>query len=191
VAGLTSNVDRGPTPVGESFMPTRTSVPIARAAAGGNADRAELSFDDDETTEWSNGEGVSSAWIRYELERLACVDEVTMKLANWRNRSYPLRILIDNQEVFRGNSERTFGYVSFKFRPTAGRSIRVELIGAAAEDDALSDNVEVADVRTYEPKIPEQNGSETREERRRQARRDQGNNTLRILEVEVYEPLTL
>jgi beta-galactosidase len=187
-AALPSYLGRGPTPPGESVAPTRNPVGIARAAAGAGADRAALSFDDNETTTWDSGRELATAWIRFELERPAQVNEITMKLADWRNRSYPLRILVDNEEVFRGDSERSLGYVSFAFAPTAGRTVRVELIGASTEGDAFGEIVEVAEqpLPGAEPAEAEPQPEGESEGRRRRRR---GGSALRIVEIEVYEPL--
>lgn len=187
-------LERGPTPVGDSVTPTRTPVTIARAAGGGNADRVALSYDDDETTEWNNGGGVPTAWIRYELQRPARVNEITMKLADWRNRSYPLRILVDNHEVFRGDSERSLGYVTFTFPPTEGRSVRVELIGASTDGDAFSGIVELAEQNAATAENPgqgeaEPTGDGAPRQRGRQRGRNRTSGALRIVELEVYEPL--
>ena len=108
-----------------------------------------------------------------------------MKLADWRNRSYPLRILVDNREVFRGDSERSLGYVSSNFPPTEGRSVRVELVGASTEGDAFSDIVEVAEPNLSDNNDVEQNRDNAAEERGQQ--RAGRNAALRIVELEIYE----
>jgi beta-galactosidase/beta-glucuronidase len=189
-AALPCNLDRGPTPSGESVAPTRTPIAVAQATGGGNADRVQLSFDDNETTEWNNGGDVTSAWIRYELERPARVNQVVMKLADWRNRSYPLRILVDNDEVYRGDSERSLGYVTFDFPPTEGVSVRVELIGASTEGDAFSEIAEVAGEVARDANVADEGAKAGAGERGGRPRgRNRTSGALRIVELEIYEPL--
>lgn len=36
---------------------------------------------------------LSTAWITYQLERKAEIDDICIKLTGWRKRSYPLEIL--------------------------------------------------------------------------------------------------
>jgi beta-galactosidase len=192
-ADLKPYLDRGPTPPGDSVTPTRTPLTIARTIAGGNADRSALAYDDNETTTWDNGGGVPTAWIRCELERPAKVSEVTMKLADWRNRSYPLRILVDDKEVFQGDSERSLGYVTFTFPPTKGRTVRIELVGASTERDAFDQIVEVTGQKLQNAENPppandEVNGNDRR--RRGGRGREPNRGALRIVELELYEPLS-
>jgi beta-galactosidase len=192
-ADLKPYLDRGPTPPGDSVTPTRTPLTIARTIAGGNADRSALAYDDNETTTWDNGGGVPTAWIRCELERPAKVSEVTMKLADWRNRSYPLRILVDDKEVFHGDSERSLGYVTFTFPPTKGRTVRIELVGASTERDAFDQIVEVTGQKLQNAENPppandEVNGNDRR--RRGGRGREPNRGALRIVELELYEPLS-
>src|SRR5262249_14176871 len=129
-ADLPSNLRRGATPAGPSFVPTRTAVPIASVIAGTNAAQAMATVDDDERTMWTSGNILANAWIRYQFGREACPSEVTLKLSGWRERSYPLRILVDDEEVFRGNTPRSLGYVTLRLRPIKGRSLKIELTGA-------------------------------------------------------------
>jgi beta-galactosidase len=128
---LPSNLGRGPTPLGPSFHVSRIPVVITNAIAGANATNAAASFDDDETTIWSNDKKLSTAWIQYEFARAAQPAEVELKLSGWRQRTYPLRISIDGQEVFRGSTPRSLGYVTLALKPVTGRSMKIELIKGA------------------------------------------------------------
>lgn len=186
-AGLESYLDRGPTPTGDSVTPTRKPVHIARATAGANADQVALSLDDNEASSWDNGGDLAGGWIHYELERPADVDEIAMKVGDWRRRSYPIRILVDDCEVFRGDTERSLGYITFRFPPTSGRAVSVELIGAATDADRFGQIVEVDGTNLAEPAPAREgptNPAETRRPRRHHA------DTLRIVEIEIYGPLS-
>jgi hypothetical protein len=109
-AGLPSHLDRGPTPSTPSYNITRTPVTIVKATAGVRADSAFASYDDNERSEWVNDGKLSTAWIEYELERVATVSEITLKLNNFRTRTYPLIITVDGKEVFNGSTQTTLGY---------------------------------------------------------------------------------
>lgn len=166
---LPSNLGRGPTPESSSVTWTRTPIAIAGATAGSNQEEAQQSFDDNERTNWSNDGNLSSGWIAYELEREADISEVTLKMNNWRNRSYPIIMTIDDKEVFKGNTDRSLGYITTKFAPQRGSTLRIQLIGANIEEDAY-DIVEITGKK--EP-----------------AGDRSGKGTLSIIEVEVYEKL--
>ena len=127
--GLTAPLDRGPTPSGPSYTVSRTAIKIVGASAGSNADKAALSYDDNETTDWVNDGQAATAWIQYELERPAAVSEIALKLNNFRTRSYPIRITIDGKEVFMGATTRNLGYFTARFPPRTGRTVRIELTG--------------------------------------------------------------
>jgi beta-galactosidase len=128
-AALPSNLDRGPTPLKPSFTRKREALTIVKVNAGAHADSAFESYDDNELTEWNNGGKLGDAWIEYELEKESTLREVTMKLNNFRSRSYPIRITVDGKEVFRGNTERTLGYFTAVCTPHKGRKVKIELLG--------------------------------------------------------------
>jgi hypothetical protein len=118
-------------------------VAVARVTAGSNADAAAKSYDDDETTTWTSAPGADAAWIAYELERPATLTEATFKLTGWRERSYPIRITVDGQEVYRGDTPKGLGYITLPLRPVHGRVVRIELTGNATDSDSMK-LVEVA-----------------------------------------------
>lgn len=137
-AALKGSLERGPTPAGPSFTPSRFTVPIGSVQAGSNEADAALSFDDVETTAWTSSGDVGQAWIEYRLEKPAALTEASFKLTGWRERSYPVRILVDGREVFRGVTPRTLGYVTLPLKGARGQVVRVELLGAAEARDAFT-----------------------------------------------------
>ncbi|HEU4932529.1 MAG TPA: DUF4982 domain-containing protein, partial [Pyrinomonadaceae bacterium] len=142
-AGLPSYLSRGPTPAARPLMMTRQPAPIANVSAGTNAAQARLSFDDNETTEWVSDGKLADGWIKYEFARPERISEVTLKLANWRTRSYPLRITVDDKQVFTGETPRSLGYVTLSFPPVTGSNLKVELTGRPKDIDAFGQIVEV------------------------------------------------
>lgn len=127
-AGLPSRLDRGPTPATQSYSIVRKPINPIKAIAGANADKTSLSYDDNELTLWENDGSLSTAWIEYELERPVNLSEITLKLNNFRSRSYPLVIAVDNKEVFRGNTETSLGYINIPCKANKGSKIKIQLI---------------------------------------------------------------
>jgi hypothetical protein len=96
-----------------------------------------------------------------------------MKLSAWRTRSYPIRVLVDDQEVFLGATPRSLGYVTIPLKPTIGRTVTIQLIGESRERDDF-DMTEVMGM-----KLAAGTGGDNSD----------GRGTLRIVEVELYVPL--
>lgn len=169
--GLTAYLERGPTPTGESFKPTRRALDIANVTAGSNSDKAKNSFDDDETTDWSSDGKPDTAWIDYNLALPAQINQVVLKLVGWRTQSYPVRISVDGKSVFAGVTPRSLGYVTLSFPPTSGKSVRIELSGAASNRDAFGNIIEIQGAP--DPRSAANKG---------------GKNILGIVEAEIYGP---
>lgn len=173
-AGLPSQLQRGPTPVTPSYQPTRTPINIVSATAGANASSSFASYDDNELSDWVNDGQLSTAWIEYTLERKATVNEITIKLNNFRSRVYPLLITVDGKEAFNGNTETTLGYYTIRCKPQKGTKVRIQLMGAAAAISKSNTGVEV-------------NGKKLDDGVARDDAAAKG--TLSIIEAEVYEAL--
>ena len=137
-AGLRSYLERGPTPKGPAFTMSRLEVPIAGAIAGSNGDQVRKSFDDNEVTHWDSDGDLATAWIQYDFAAPATPNEVVMKLMSWRNRSYPIRITVDGQEVFAGATPIGYGYVHLPLRPVTGSHLRIELTAPARGRDGIT-----------------------------------------------------
>jgi len=96
-----------------------------------------------------------------------------MKLGGWRTKSYPIEILVDNQVVFKGDTERSLGYVTIPLKPTAGKSVTIQLIGATQnkEEEAITEITgKTQEAGTANPK--------------------EGKGTLTLVEVELYGPVS-
>lgn len=134
---LKSNLERGATPSTPSFKPFDKLLQIISATAGANADSANRSYDDNETTEWHNDKNLNTAWIEYQLSKEAIVGEIRLKLNNFRTRIYNLKITVDGKEFFKGNSTKNLGYFTVIGKPQMGGKVKIELLGSA---NAKSDN---------------------------------------------------
>src|SRR5690606_7656013 len=73
---LPSNLTRGATPATPSYTISRRAVDVKAATAGANTDQAQHSYDDNELSDWVNDGKLSTAWIEYELERDAVIEEI-------------------------------------------------------------------------------------------------------------------
>lgn len=166
-----ARLSRGATPATPSFTVKRTPVQVVAATAGSGEDSVHLSWDDNELTEWGNDGAMSSAWIRYELERDATLNELELKLSGWRNRSYPIRVYVDNELVYEGSTRQSLGYVALPLKPVKGRFVTIQLTGRNIEADAFGGIVEVTGKKEIESPTATARGQ------------------LRIVEAEFYEQL--
>jgi beta-galactosidase len=126
-ANLPAYLKRGPTPLTPSFTPSRNALTIISATAGANADSAFASYDDNELSDWVNDGKMENAWIEYELTQPSIVNEITLKLNNFRSKIYYLKITVDGKEVFNGSTERSLGYCTITCAPTKGKKVRIQL----------------------------------------------------------------
>ena len=131
--GLPGYLERGPTPSTPSFTSIRNLIEIAKATAGANADSVQMSFDDNELSDWVNDGNLSTAWVEYELEKEATVNEISLKLNNFRSRKYPLLITVDGKEAFNGVTPLSLGYFTLKCNPQKGKKVRIQLAGASRD----------------------------------------------------------
>ncbi len=175
---LKGSLKRGETPSTPSYEERAVDVLIAGVRAGANAQDAHLSYDDNELSEWKNDGRLSTAWITYDLARMAQVDEVCIKLTGWRMRSYPLEIFADDELVWSGETERSLGYIHLPLKPRMARHITIRLKGAAQESDAFGQITEVAAAAAGELDLfKAKDGDKVKSE-------------LRIVEVELKERLS-
>lgn len=176
-ASLPSRYDRGETPSTPSYTEKKVDVKVASAEAGYRPETAALSYDDNELSEWRNDGRLETAWIRYNLERAAEIDDICIKLTGWRQRSYPLEVYAGDTLVWSGDTERSLGYVHLPLRPVRADNITIRLKGSASDSDAFGQIVEVV-----EPAAGELDLFKAKDG-------DKPSNELRIVEVEFLERL--
>lgn len=140
---LPSNLERGPTPKTPSYTQKRIPVNILNAVSPSNNNDTYKSYDDNELTEWRNDGNISTGSITYTLAKPSIVNEAVIKFTGWRTKIYPIRILADGKEVFKGNTSQSLGYVTIPLEPVLAEKITIELIGANTEKDVFSKIVEV------------------------------------------------
>ncbi|MCQ2195929.1 MAG: DUF4982 domain-containing protein [Bacteroidaceae bacterium] len=138
------NFVRGETPSSPSYTNIKHTIHPVKVVAGCHQTDAQKSIDNSEDTEWKNDGKASTAWIRYEFERPVRIDEISMKLTGWRQRSYPLEIFADRTLVWEGKTPQSLGYVHLAMaNPTEASSIIIRLKGAATSDDAFGQITEL------------------------------------------------
>jgi hypothetical protein len=124
-------MDRGTGISTDPLIQRRITLPIKKVLAGANQELASASYDDNELTDWVNDERLQNAWIEYTLEKKSIIDEIDLKLNNFRSRSYPLQVFVDDKLVFDDKTETTLGYYTLKIPRTEGRRVKIQLKGSA------------------------------------------------------------
>ncbi|HEY1193512.1 glycoside hydrolase family 2 protein [Flavobacterium sp.] len=140
---LPSNLERGPTPKTASYTQKRIPLHILNAVSPSNNNDTYKSYDDNELTEWRNDGNINTGSITYTLSKPSIVNEVVAKFTGWRSKIYPIRILADGKEVFKGNTTQSLGYITIPLEPVLAEKITIELIGTNKEKDVFSKIVEV------------------------------------------------
>ena len=136
---------RSETPSGTSFTEKKKTTKIISADAGANAGNTLASYDDNELSEWRNDSRLSTAWIKYTLEEPTAIDEISIKLTGWRQRSYPIEVLADNKIVWKGNTDKSLGYISlFIDKPVKAKTYTIRQTGSASDKDAFGQVTELA-----------------------------------------------
>jgi beta-galactosidase len=171
--GLKSNLKKGATPTAQSFQMSRKSVQIVSATAGANSDKAKMSFDDNELSDWVNDGTLNTAWIKYDLAKESTVTQVELKVNGFRTKAYPIRILVDGEEVFKGNTVPSLGYFTAVCKPTKGKTVTIQLMGTGKD---ASDNAKIG---------VEVNGKKLDDGVERAETKSKGG--LSIIETEIYE----
>lgn len=128
---------RGASPLKTTLVKLKESHKIKSAEAGINTEKAKNSYDDNELSDWVNDGQLKHAWIEYTLENKVDIDEVDLKLNNFRSRSYPLQIFVDDKLVFDGITETTLGYCTLSFPRTKGKKLKIKLkeVSAVAREN--------------------------------------------------------
>jgi hypothetical protein len=163
---LPGRLDRGETPRTPSYTDRKRTIPILEATAGANADQVGNSFDDNELSEWRNDGKLKTAWITYTLREPAAIDELSLKLTGWRQRSYPIEVVAETDEgtrqvVWSGDTPKSLGYVNLKIeRPVRARRYTIRQVGSSTDREAFGQIVEVAAATAGELDLYKTPGSE-------------------------------
>ena len=170
---LSSQLDRGETPITPSYKELARGIDIVSAKAGYDSEHAIRSYDDNELSEWKNDGRLSTAWITYKLAKKTVVDDICLKLTGWRLRSYPIEVYAGKQLIWSGETERSLGYIHLTpTKRVKTNEITIRLKGAGKDKDAFGGITELAQPVAGELDLfKARDGGETKSE-------------LRIVEVE-------
>ena len=142
---LRPSLVRGETPATPSYHDVLTSVGIVGAKAGSNASDLQKSFDDNELTQWQSDGDRAHAWVTYRLERRAAISEMTLKLAGWRQKCYPLEVYAGRKKVWEGVTPATLGYVHITIpQPVAATDLTIRMVGPAQDSSRFGQVRELA-----------------------------------------------
>jgi hypothetical protein len=175
---LSSQLDRGETPITPSYKELARGIDIVSARAGYDSEHAIRSYDDNELSEWKNDGRLSTAWITYKLAKKTVVDDICLKLTGWRLRSYPIEVYAGKQLIWSGETERSLGYIHLTpTKRVKTNEITIRLKGAGKDKDAFGGITELAQPVAGELDLfKARNGGETKSE-------------LRIVEIEFIEQI--
>lgn len=138
-ATLKGHLGMGPTPLSPSYKERLKDVPVKSIVAGSNQDDAYLSRDDNEKSQWISDGNLANAWITYNLEHPAEISDITLKLAGWRKRTYPVEIFAGDELIWKGWTPKGLGYIHVNPHATVKSDrITIRQIGAMTEKDAFS-----------------------------------------------------
>ena len=154
--GIKGILDRGETPSTPSFVKSGEDVAIASVEAGSNANEARFAFDENERTTWSSSDKNGEQWIKFTLGETKEVNEIVMKMGDFRNKSYPIEVIADgvvengvtknNVVCYKGNTKRSMTYVHIPVGGIRAKQFTVRLAGSITEGDAFA-NVKELDSR--------------------------------------------
>lgn len=174
--GLRGYLDRGETPATPSFVKSGRDVSIVAVEAGSNADDAPHAIDRNERTTWVSSPRPADAWITFTLSAPCPVDELVMKMGDWRNKSYPIEVVAGTSSssaadtiVWRGSTPKSLSYVHIPLGGVVAKRLTVRLVGAADSGDAFG-AVQELDARNNETMAA-------------------GNGNLRIVEAQLIEKI--
>jgi hypothetical protein len=141
--GTTLNLSRGETPVSPSFKTSQKTVAIQHCITGCRQENSKFMFDDDETTEWSNNGEINSAFATFHFRHKENISGLSLKLSEWRSRSYPIEVWDEDKLVWQGDTPRSLGYIYIYFDKIRTRQITIRLTGSSTDHDAFGQMVEL------------------------------------------------
>ena len=123
----------------------KSTVRIVGAKCGSNSEGIAHSYDDNELSEWKSDGKRENAWVTYQLERKAKVDELALKLTGWRNKCYPLAVYAGKQLVWEGITPATLGYAHIYIdQPVSSDQLTIRMLGPSQASSKFGDVKELA-----------------------------------------------
>lgn len=128
---LPLNFDRGDGLSEPLLKKTRVTLPIKSVIVGANQDKAKASYDDNELSDWVSDGKIQTAWAEYTLAKADFIDEIDVKLNNFRSRAYPLEIYVDDILIADIVTQPTLGYYTIALPKVKGKKVKLKLKGAS------------------------------------------------------------
>ena len=136
---------RGETPSTPSYKDLKRTIAIKEAYAGSGNETAAMSFDDNELSGWQSDGVKANSWITFKFEKAGRIDDISLKLSGWRRRSYPLEIFAGKELIWSGETPKSLGYIHIELeKPVETDTITISMKGAAKDNDAFGELIEVA-----------------------------------------------
>ena len=137
--GLPSILDRGETPEGPSFTQWREEVPILTAKAGSGND-VTLSYDTYENTSWNSIGQLDSAWVAYTLAEKTRIDDICLKMHNFRGTSYPITVYADSIKVWEGWTPKSLSFIHLPLKDAPeAQTYTIRMVGESTTKDAFGE----------------------------------------------------
>ncbi len=91
-------------------LPPLAIIIDSEAGAEENNNPKEHAYDKIDSSRWANNGVVGDAWLEFEFDEVYDVKRVEAKFYRGDRRTYPLKIELDGEEVWSGNTRRTATY---------------------------------------------------------------------------------
>lgn len=149
--GLKVRLDRGETPATPSFTPWRREVAIISAQAG-SGDDVTQSYDTYENTHWTSVGKLDSAWVTYTLCEKTRIDDICMKMKDFRSTTYPIAVFADSTKVWEGWTPKSLSYIHIPLKDAPdAQHYTIRMVGESTTKDAFG-MVKEMDARNDEKK---------------------------------------
>jgi len=167
--GLKSVLDRGETPAEPSFRQWRKEVAILEAQAG-SGDDVTKSYDTYENTHWTSAGKRDSAWVTYTLCEKTRIDDICIKMKDFRSTTYPIAVYADDTKVWEGWTPKSLSYVHIPLKDApAAQHYTIRMTGESTTKDAF--------------------GMVKEMDKRNDEKRAAGGRSLKIIEIEFLKNL--
>ncbi len=135
--GLKPVLDRGETPASPSFTQWRRGVAVDSASCGSGND-PQLSFDTFENTAWESGNKKDEAWISYTLAEETQIDDICIKMKNFRATTYPIAVYAGDVKVWEGWTPKSLSYIHIPLKNAPkSRTYTIRSLGESTTKDAF------------------------------------------------------
>ena len=135
--GLRGVLDRGETPAEPSFRQWRREVPIESVTAG-SGEHPEATYDNMENTAWESDNAKDKAWITYTLSEAASIDDICIKMKNFRATTYPIAVYAGDVKVWEGWTPKALSFIHIPLKNVpASRTYTIRSLGQSTTKDAF------------------------------------------------------